>query len=102
MEISAFCSQSRVLIVAGKGGVGKTTMVAALAHMAATMVVFPTPPLPATIRTRLCVQKVLISMTPRSVVSGPWVGAPADAGSLPDRHDPCRRPSRRWAPPRTC
>jgi anion-transporting ArsA/GET3 family ATPase len=35
MEISAFCSQSRVLIVAGKGGVGKTTMVAALAHMAA-------------------------------------------------------------------
>ncbi len=35
MEISTFCSQSRVLIVAGKGGVGKTTMVAALAHMAA-------------------------------------------------------------------
>jgi len=35
MDISAFCSQSRVLIVAGKGGVGKTTMVAALAHMAA-------------------------------------------------------------------
>ncbi len=35
MEISAFCSQSRVLIVAGKGGVGKTTMVAAFAHMAA-------------------------------------------------------------------
>jgi anion-transporting ArsA/GET3 family ATPase len=35
MEISDFCSQSRVLIVAGKGGVGKTTMVAALAHMAA-------------------------------------------------------------------
>ncbi len=35
MEISAFFSQSRVLIVAGKGGVGKTTMVAALAHMAA-------------------------------------------------------------------
>ena len=35
MEISAFCSQSRVLIVAGKGGVGKTTMVAALAHLAA-------------------------------------------------------------------
>jgi anion-transporting ArsA/GET3 family ATPase len=35
MEISTFCTQSRVLIVAGKGGVGKTTMVAALAHMAA-------------------------------------------------------------------
>src|SRR5208283_1517365 len=35
MEISAFCTQSRVLIVAGKGGVGKTTMVAALAHLAA-------------------------------------------------------------------
>ena len=35
MDISAFCSQSRVLIVAGKGGVGKTTMVAALAHLAA-------------------------------------------------------------------
>lgn len=35
MDVSAFCSQSRVLIVAGKGGVGKTTMVAALAHMAA-------------------------------------------------------------------
>ena len=35
MDIRAFCRQSRVLIVAGKGGVGKTTMVAALAHMAA-------------------------------------------------------------------
>jgi anion-transporting ArsA/GET3 family ATPase len=35
MDISAFCSQSRVLIVAGKGGVGKTTMVAAMAHLAA-------------------------------------------------------------------
>ncbi len=35
MDIRAFCTQSRVLIVAGKGGVGKTTMVAALAHMAA-------------------------------------------------------------------
>ncbi len=35
MDISAFCTQSRVLIVAGKGGVGKTTMVAALAHLAA-------------------------------------------------------------------
>ncbi len=35
MDISAFCSQSRVLIVAGKGGVGKTTMVASMAHLAA-------------------------------------------------------------------
>ena len=47
---------------------------------AATMVVFPTPPLPATIRTRLWLQKVLISMTPRSVVSAPLVGAPASCG----------------------
>jgi anion-transporting ArsA/GET3 family ATPase len=31
----AFCSQSRVMIVAGKGGVGKTTVAAALARMAA-------------------------------------------------------------------
>src|SRR5208282_5928555 len=35
MDISAFYRQSRVLIVAGKGGVGKTTMVAALARLAA-------------------------------------------------------------------
>jgi anion-transporting ArsA/GET3 family ATPase len=35
MDIRSFCSQSRVVIVAGKGGVGKTTMVAALAHLAA-------------------------------------------------------------------
>ena len=35
MDVSAFCRQSSVLIVAGKGGVGKTTMVAALARMAA-------------------------------------------------------------------
>ncbi len=35
MDVSAFCTQSRVLIVAGKGGVGKTTMVASLAHAAA-------------------------------------------------------------------
>ena len=35
MDVRAFCSQSRVVIVAGKGGVGKTTMVAALAHLAA-------------------------------------------------------------------
>ena len=32
--MKAFCTQSRVLIVAGKGGVGKTTMVAALARLA--------------------------------------------------------------------
>ncbi len=36
MDVRAFCRQSKVLIVAGKGGVGKTTMVAALAHMAAS------------------------------------------------------------------
>ncbi len=35
MDVRAFCSQSRVLIVAGKGGVGKTTILAALAHLAA-------------------------------------------------------------------
>jgi anion-transporting ArsA/GET3 family ATPase len=35
MDVAAFCSQSRVLIVAGKGGVGKTTITAALAHLAA-------------------------------------------------------------------
>jgi anion-transporting ArsA/GET3 family ATPase len=35
MDVHAFCNQSRVLIVAGKGGVGKTTIVASLAHMAA-------------------------------------------------------------------
>jgi len=35
MDVRSFCSQSRVMIVAGKGGVGKTTMVAALAHLAA-------------------------------------------------------------------
>lgn len=35
MDVRAFCNQSRVLIVAGKGGVGKTTMTAALAHLAA-------------------------------------------------------------------
>lgn len=31
MELRRFCSQSRVVIVAGKGGVGKTTVTAALA-----------------------------------------------------------------------
>ena len=35
MEPSAFCAQARVLIVAGKGGVGKTTVSAAVARMAA-------------------------------------------------------------------
>src|SRR5580704_10132866 len=35
MEIAEFCRQSRVLVVAGKGGVGKTTITAALARMAA-------------------------------------------------------------------
>ena len=34
MDVGTFCAQSRVLIVAGKGGVGKTTMTAALARMA--------------------------------------------------------------------
>jgi anion-transporting ArsA/GET3 family ATPase len=35
MDVRTFCTQSHVLIVAGKGGVGKTTMVAAIARMAA-------------------------------------------------------------------
>ena len=35
MDVGTFCAQSRVLVVAGKGGVGKTTMTAALARMAA-------------------------------------------------------------------
>ena len=35
MDPAGFCSQARVLIVAGKGGVGKTTVSAALARMAA-------------------------------------------------------------------
>ncbi|HZU72794.1 MAG TPA: ArsA-related P-loop ATPase, partial [Acidimicrobiales bacterium] len=35
MDPAAFCQQSRVLIVAGKGGVGKTTVTAAVALMAA-------------------------------------------------------------------
>jgi anion-transporting ArsA/GET3 family ATPase len=34
MDVGTFCAQSHVLIVAGKGGVGKTTMTAALARMA--------------------------------------------------------------------
>lgn len=36
MDIASFCRQSRVLVVAGKGGVGKTTITAALARMAAS------------------------------------------------------------------
>jgi anion-transporting ArsA/GET3 family ATPase len=35
MDVGTFCAQSHVLVVAGKGGVGKTTMSAALAQMAA-------------------------------------------------------------------
>jgi anion-transporting ArsA/GET3 family ATPase len=35
MDVAAFCKQSRVLIVAGKGGVGKTTICASLALSAA-------------------------------------------------------------------
>lgn len=35
MDRQTFCTQSRVLVVAGKGGVGKTTVAAALARLAA-------------------------------------------------------------------
>lgn len=35
MELAQFCASSRIVIVAGKGGVGKTTVVATLATMAA-------------------------------------------------------------------
>lgn len=35
MQPAAFCAQTRLLIVAGKGGVGKTTVTAAVARMAA-------------------------------------------------------------------
>src|SRR5438128_12160825 len=35
MDLERFCSASRVVIVAGKGGVGKTTVTAALATAAA-------------------------------------------------------------------
>ncbi|MHB8464205.1 MAG: ArsA family ATPase [Acidimicrobiales bacterium] len=37
MDQRAFCTSTRVLIVAGKGGVGKTTISAALARMAASV-----------------------------------------------------------------
>ncbi len=35
MDPRAFCTQSRLVVVAGKGGVGKTTVTAAIARMAA-------------------------------------------------------------------
>src|SRR5579875_2314642 len=35
VQVADFCSASKVVIVAGKGGVGKTTVSAALARMAA-------------------------------------------------------------------
>jgi len=35
MDVSQFCATARLLIVAGKGGVGKTTVTAAIARMAA-------------------------------------------------------------------
>ena len=35
MDLERFCAASRVVIVAGKGGVGKTTVTAALAVAAA-------------------------------------------------------------------
>jgi anion-transporting ArsA/GET3 family ATPase len=34
MDVASFCRRSRILVVAGKGGVGKTTVTAALARMA--------------------------------------------------------------------
>ncbi len=36
MDTAGFCTQARVLIVAGKGGVGKTTVAATIAKMAAS------------------------------------------------------------------
>ncbi len=35
MDVEAFCRQSRIFVIAGKGGVGKTTVTAALARLAA-------------------------------------------------------------------
>jgi anion-transporting ArsA/GET3 family ATPase len=35
MDVAGFCSESKVLVVAGKGGVGKTTVAASIARMAA-------------------------------------------------------------------
>ena len=37
MDPRTFCAQSRLIVVAGKGGVGKTTVTAALARMAADL-----------------------------------------------------------------
>ena len=37
MDPRTFCAQSRLLVVAGKGGVGKTTVTAAMARMAANL-----------------------------------------------------------------
>jgi anion-transporting ArsA/GET3 family ATPase len=37
MDVETFCAQSHVLVVAGKGGVGKTTMTAAIARMASAV-----------------------------------------------------------------
>ena len=37
MDVRRFCGQSRVVVVAGKGGVGKTTVTAAFARMAAAL-----------------------------------------------------------------
>jgi anion-transporting ArsA/GET3 family ATPase len=36
MDVGTFCAQSHVLVVAGKGGVGKTTMSATIARMASS------------------------------------------------------------------
>lgn len=36
MDVTSFCRQSHVLVVAGKGGVGKTTITASLAKMASS------------------------------------------------------------------
>src|SRR5476651_2206355 len=35
MDVEAFCRQSHVVVIVGKGGVGKTTVAAALAQVAA-------------------------------------------------------------------
>ena len=37
MDPRTFCTQSRLVVVAGKGGVGKTTVTAAMARMAADL-----------------------------------------------------------------
>ena len=72
------------------------------------MVVLPTPPLPATIRTRLWLQKALTSMTGRSVVSdlpaaahGPGRPVPAwsAATGRVERSEPVRCPEKSWSDP---